>query len=407
MQLPGTAAAAAPDPRRFHWLLGPRRPRMNYAKGDFGDYLAMCALCALAVAVAYGPTAWPAWLGYALSGFLAVSFALRHGVAARVPLLLRRPHEFAYLLAHKLANLPALAVVALALLLAENALIELTPGWPHHTALMRTIGLVLFWLHAGGILAYRTVSLVDHWRKHALVSEVLLQSPWKNVGFVRRNIRYEIVHAYVTGVLAHLVLLAPWYFVLTRLQYSVLLVPLTCAASVLIHMRFLRRLNAWFYRDHWLGHNAEADFVYLHGTHHDAIPAGMIAVGGAGILEGLLRHAVGYPTPFYNPLTAFIAYTLEIKSDIDAHQFIPGIYPRMSMDFRRVGQHSIHHFGHLEPFGFGMKLDLPGLPERFVRGFDHLPEEFRNSARLDEQLNGFEWNNARYEWFLELCRKYE
>jgi hypothetical protein len=72
-----------------------------------------------------------------------------------------------------------------------------------------------------------------------------------------------------------------------------------------------------------------------------------------------------------------------------------------------VGQHAVHHYGHLEPYGFGIKLDQPGLPDDFVAQFDIFPDELSNSARLDEQLNGFEWNNARYQWFLDICRKHE
>ncbi|QYF93478.1 hypothetical protein KY495_22905 [Massilia sp. PAMC28688] len=399
-------AANQPDKARYHRLFGERKARINYAKSDFLDYLLMCLICAGAIAVAYGPLSVLGLAGFALCGFMAVSFAIRHGVAFKVPLLLRRPQDVLFMLAHKVENLPWVYWAALATALLEYWVIMLTPSWPHHTGFMQSMGFALFYLHLGIIVVYRTVSLVDHLRKHALVSKVLLASPWKNAGLVRTNIRYEIVHAYITGLLTHLVLLAPWFFVLSHWQFSVLLAPLACVINLAVHLKFIRLINAWFYRDHWLGHNSELEFVYLHGPHHDAIPAGLIAVAGNGFLEGLMRNIVGYPTPFYNPLVACFAYTVEVKRDIDFHQFIPGIFPTLPLEFRRVGQHSTHHFGHLEPYGFAIKIDQPGLSPEFLSVFQSFPEEFSNSAALDEELTGFKWDNPRHRWFVEICEEH-
>ena len=401
------AAAKQADKQRYHRLFGARKARINYAKTDFLDYLLMCLICAAAIVAAYGAASPLGMAGLAMCAFMAVSFAVRHGVALKVPLLLRRPQDVVFMLAHKVENLPWVYWVALAVGLLEYLAIQATPQWPHHVAFMRAAGIALFYLHLAGIVLYRTVSLADHLRKHALVSKVLLASPWKNAGLVRTQIRYEIVHAYVTGLLTHLILVAPWFFVMTHWQFSVLFAPLVCVLNVAVHMKFIRLINGWFYRDHWLGHNSEFEFVYLHGSHHDAIPAGLIAVAGNGFLEGLMRNIVGYPTPFYNPLLAFFAYTVEVKRDIDFHQFIPGIFPTLPLEFRRVGQHSTHHFGHLEPYGFAIKIDQPGLSPSFVSVFKSFPEEFSNSAALDEALTGFEWDNPRHRWFVKICEEHE
>lgn len=396
-----------PQQRRYHQLYGVRKARINYAKTDFLDYVLMLLMVAATLVAIYGWGSWLAGAGLLLCVFMLGSFVRRHGVAFKRPLLLRRPQELLYSLVHKVQNLPHVYWLALGLALAETALVRWTPDWPHHTELMRKIGFGLFYLHLAGITLYRTASLVDHLRRHALLSEVLAQSPWKNAGRVRENIRYEIVHAYATGLLTHLVLLAPWYLALSWLQFSVLLLPLACIANFLLHRRFLKLINGWFYRDHWLGHNSEFDFVYLHGSHHDAIPVGLIGVAGNGFLEGLLRNFIGYPTPFYHPLMAVLAYSVEVKRDIDFHQFVPGIFPTLPLEMRRVGQHSTHHFGHLEPYGFAIKLDQPGLSPELVGVFRHFPEEFSNSARLEEELTGFTWDNPRHRWFVEICEKYE
>lgn len=398
---------AVADKRRFHRLLGKRKSRINYSKSDFLDYALMIAACAAVLIGTYGLRSWLGAAGCLLCVFMLASFVVRHGVAFRVPVVLRRPLDVLFMLVHKVDNTSWVYWAALGFVVLENVGIELTPGLPHHAALMRRIGLWLFGLHLAIIFAYRTRSLVDHWRKRDIVSKVLLESPWKNAGLVRESIRYEIVHAYSTGLLTHLILVAPWYLAITYLKFSVLFMPVTCAVNLWLHLKFLKAVNAWFYRDHWLGHNSELEFVYLHGSHHDAIPVGLIAVAGNGFLEGLLRNLLGYPTPFYNPVMAFVAYTLEILRDIDFHQFVPGIFPKMRLEFRQVGQHSTHHFGHLEPYGFGVKLDQPGLSADFVRLFARFPEEFNNSIRLDEELTGFDWNNPRFQWFLGVCKEHE
>ena len=41
---------------------------------------------------------------------------------------------------------------------------------------------------------------------------------------------------------------------------------------------------------------SEVEFVYLHGTHHDAIPCALIGVGENGHLEGVFRQIIGFPS---------------------------------------------------------------------------------------------------------------
>lgn len=392
---------------RFHKLLGPHKARINYAKSDFADYVLMIVCCAALIGATFGAGSFLTPVGIGLCVFMVVSFAIRHGVAWKMPLLLRRPQELLFVIAHKVENLPLVYWLALLLALVENVAISWTPQLPHHVELMRQIGFGLFYLHLAALFAYRTYSLLDHWRKHAIVSKVLLDSPLKNVGLVRKNIRYEIVHAYITGLLTHLILVIPWYLAITHLQFSVVFAPIVCAANVVLQLRFLRKINAWFYRDHWLGHNKEFEFIYLHGSHHDAIPVGLIAVAGNGFLEGFFRNILGYPTPFFNPIIGFLFYTDLVKRDIDLHQFIPKIFPELQLQIRRVNQHSTHHFGHLAPYGFAVKIDQPGVSDRMIKAFSRFPDEIINSAKLDEELSGFEWDNARHEWFIKMCEEYE
>lgn len=405
----------------YHKLYGTKKPRVFYGKGDFLDYSLMLLLTALFVGFAYGPFGMPmshppiaasvgngmAIVGVALCTFTLVSFVMRHGVAFTLPVLLRRPQDVVYMLAYKLQNLRPMYFVALGVLLLENYVILATPGLPHHVELMRKIGLALFYIHFLYITVFRTAILVDHLAKKELVREVLMQTAWKRVINEKTNITLEIVHAYCTGLLTHIVLIAPWYLVIAYSRFSVILLPVVCAINVMVHSRWSRAVGDWFYRDHWLGHNSELEFLYLHGTHHDAIPCGMIAAAGNGFLEGVFRNAIAFPNPFYNPVVAAVAFTSEIKTAIHLHQYIPGVFPYMTKRVLEVIQHATHHYGRLEPYGFVMKLDQPQIPEAYKKQYARLPDEWKSSFKMEEELTGFQWDNPTYQNTLRLWDKYE
>lgn len=393
------------DPAVFHKMFGEREPRIAYYKRDFLDYTVMVLLTALVAAVSYGGHVLSI-ISVALCAWAIVTFALRHGVELRIPLLLRRPQDVLYMFGYKLQNMTPLYGIALGVLLLENIAIRMTPGLPHHVALMRTIAFYLFYMHLIGITLFRTAILVDHIAKKALVREILMQTPWRRIVNERTNMTLEVVHAYCTGVLTHIILLSPWYLVIKYADFSVVFLVPACAINIFIHAKWMRAINAWFYRDHWLGHNSELEFIYLHGTHHDAIPSGLLAVSENGFLEGVLRLTIGAPVTFYSPLIAFLVFTVEIVGDINGHQYIPGVFPRLPRELLRVAQHATHHYGPLEPYSFGIKVDQPESGDAYKDLFRGLPDELRNSAKLDEELTGFVWDNPTYRHTQGLYDKY-
>ncbi len=391
---------------RLHSIYGERTPRVVYFKRDFVDYALMLLVSAALIAIAYGQDHPLALAGFGLCAAMLGTFVIRHGVALALPLLLRRPQDALYMFVYKLQNLKAPYFVALGLLVLENVLIARTPDLPHHTEAMRNVALGLFYFHLLSLSVYRTVILAAHIQKRALLKEVLSQTPWKAQVGGGRSVMLEILHAYGTGLLTHIILLAPWYVVITRLRFSALFLLVSCGINLAIHVKWMKSLNAWFYRDHWLGHNSEFEFLWLHGTHHDAIPSGLIAVAGNGLLEGLARHTIGYPVPFYNPLATFVVYMFEVLLDINSHQFIPGIFPRQPKGVVIANQHSSHHYGKLEPYGFGINSDHPDVPAGLRRSYARFPDELSNSIRLDQELTGFRWDNAAYRRTLALYEKY-
>lgn len=394
------------DPAVFHKLYGPKKPRVIYYKRDFLDYTLMIALSALVLGLSYGPLHPAAIAGYVLCAFTLAMFVTRHGVELAIPLIVRRPQDVLYMFAYKMLNPRPMYFVALGVLLLENVLIAYTPQLPHRVDLMRKIGMILLFVHFFAITVYRTVILVHHLRKRELVREILGQTAWKRVVNEKTNVTVEIFHAYATGLLTHLVLLAPWFLVLRYAKFSVLFLPVVFALNVFVHVKWLLKYNHWFYRDHWLGHNSEIEFLYLHGTHHDAIPSALIAVAENGFLEGFLRYLTAFPVAFYNPIVAFLITTIDVKKDVEMHQYIPGIYPKIAMGMMESLQHSTHHYGSIEPYGVGVKIDRPGVSEAFKKAFARIPEGLKNSGKLDEELNGFKWDNPTHRLILTLFRKY-
>lgn len=398
--------ASAPNPEKYHKLFGKSVSRLVYRSDDFIDYTLMNAIVVAVAALVFGATHPLTYAVVALCAWMVVAFVLRHGMSLRVPTLLRRPQDALYLFVYKALNMRLAWFVAALALAIENLAIWLTPDWPHHTELMRKIGYGLFYAHLGLLTVYRTVILVAHLRARDHVRDFLMETSWKAALSRQPSIVLEVLHAYFTGLLTHITLLLPWYFAISHFQYSVLFLPLTIPLAIVVHSRFLKVVNQWFYRDHWLAHHSEVEFLYLHGPHHDAIPSGLIGVSGNGYLEGVLRHTMGGPGLFYNPAVLFLIHTVDVKVDIDGHQFIPGVYPNVPLSIQLINQHSSHHFGKLAPYGLGLKLDQPGVPEDLQKRARMLTEEQRESAHLDEQLNGFQWDSPRYRQYLALYEKY-
>ena len=390
----------------YHRLYGAKRQRITYQPKDALDYALMILITGAVVWFGFGAGNVLATIGLALCAFMLVSFSIRHGVELKMPAILSRPQDVLYSLIYKIQNIKAPYLWAIGLLLLENYFIALTPQWPHHVEWMRTAALYLFYGHIVVITLYRTAILISHLIKKELVREILMQSIWKKSLERQPSIAWEIVHAYCTGLLTHLVLLVPWYLVITYANFSLILLPITLLAGAAIQIAFSKVINEWFYRDHWVGHNSEFDFVYLHGSHHDAIPSGLIGVAGNGYLEGLLRGSIAFPTPFLNPLIAALYYTIEVKSDIDLHQYIPGVFPKLSREIFQIAQHSVHHFGRVEPYGFAVNLDQPHLSEQVRKQFKMFPEGLKQSIALDQRLNDYQWDNARYRWFMALVDRY-
>lgn len=393
--------------KELHQMYGQAKRRIVFKKSDFVDYLLMLLLCAAALYFGFSTAPYLMLSGLVLCLAMAIMFPLRHGASINVPVILKAPKDVFFMFVYKLRNIKPMFLVAIAVLALDNLFIWLTPGWPHHSAWLRQAALFLFYAHFILVSLYRTIILIAHLRLRERVREVLMQTAWKGALEQQPNVVLQIFHAYFTGLLTHLVLLIPWFLLITHVQYSVLSLLVVSIINVVGHAFHLQTYSKWFYRDHWLAHNSEFEFIYLHGTHHDAIPCGLIGVSGNGFLEGLMRGISGNPMPMYSPLIAFLLHTVEVIQDMRMHQYIPGVYPLLPRGFHEMAQHSTHHFGRLEPYSIGLRMRKRPDPSRKRNWLGFPPIEILNSIELDEELNGFEWDNPRYQRFMELYDKYQ
>jgi len=390
---------------KLHKIYGKKTRRINYQAGDFIDYAIQISLCGFIVYSTYGAYHWILYPGSFICAFLVITFPLRNGIAIKMPVLLKRPTEIIYSFLHKIEGVSFIYVIAVSILFLENYLIYLTPDLPHQTELMKKIAIWTFWIHYASLSAYRTIIFIHHLVKKEHVRMVLMESVWKNLLLRQKSITLHLWHAYFTGELNHLILIAPCFLIITHLKFSILFFPVVLVLNGLTYWKFLEKMNELFYREHWLGHNLELDFLYYHGPHHDAIPSSLIGTS-TGFLEGFLRNVISFPNPFFQPVLAIIIYSIEMKYDMDAHQFIPGVFPEQRRALLEVTQHSRHHYGKVEPFGLAINYESSNPSEYLRKRFRLMPEKFKKSALLDEQLNGFKWANKEQKWFLSLADKY-
>lgn len=411
-----------PDPKKFHKLYGTKKVKMVYDKKDYVDYIIMNILTAAVMYACFasdfvasrvdtvlpGAGMMMALLSVGYCAQMILLFPKRHGgVKLQAPIMIKRPMEVVHSVIYHLTNVKPMWYVAVGLLLLENYVISITPTWPHKVELMHEIAVYGFFLHFILLMLYRTFILIGHLQKTAHIREVLMQSNWRGQITRQPNMALEVWHAYCTGMMTHIALLAPWYVVIALSNFSLVLMPVVVILNIVVQFRFLKDMNNWYYREHWLGHNSEFEFVYLHGPHHDAIPSGLVGVAGTGFLEGFVRNAIGFPAPFFNPILSFLFHTQLVYEDINLHQYIPGMFPKVDRGFENVSQHSSHHYGKMEPLGVGLKLDQPSCPERVEKAYKMLPYEFNNSAMLDEQLTDFKWDNPQHRWYLSMIDKYQ
>lgn len=209
------------------------------------------------------------------------------------------------------------------------------------------------------VTLFRVVVAIAHLLQASLVREVLEGSPQKRMIAVL-SIRHHIVHAFVSGIVAHLSLVAPCVLFYMWTEPSILREALlvagflvwTAIAMPLRKRKILPRsgfvYNRMFYENHKVAHQSRFFFTVFHGQHHDAIPSAVIS--GTGFLENSDR-AITWLDPLGSIIVVQVEWAWSVAFDMVVHQYIPGVFPFVKPTFLGSAHHVAHHFGSALPLG--------------------------------------------------------
>lgn len=362
---------------------------MVYNAADAVDYSTMLGLTGAVASLCFGATHTLATLAWLSVGWLLIAFPLRHGCTLRWPLLLTDGCVLPRMLAYKLDNARPQLLVSAAVMCMEQAAISATPTWQHrldeHREFLKTLFFAAFW----GVTVIRVGLLGAHVWHRQRVFDFLAGSPWRKVLRKGTGVHWQLLHlshAFVTGVLCHILAVAPLYVLITSMQHSVVLLPLRVAADCAVFAWFhVYDWNDWLYRDHWVSHHDAADFLFLHGPHHDALPVSLMAAHDVGMLEGFLRFSVGHPEGFMSPMVTAPLRGVQVLADMVFHQYVPGVAPYSQVIVYYGHHHAEHHFLRLHPLGSGFDRSPDGVPA--------------NTTEIDVRLAGYNPENKVWEWF--------
>ncbi len=373
---------------------------MAYVADDFILYVFSLVIFGAVATVAIQPT-WLLMTVFSALAYMVVFFIFKHGVKLdwrSIPLIIKESIYYPVFFYKELA--PYLLVlsplyVSFALALSAEAFFAPKLGdafWMHPFPY-----LTLFYVNFGVVTLFRTFILFGHLRRHAFVQEFLENTTWKQA-IKGIDIRFSIIHSYITGLLTHLGLILPalafWRFTSpTYFREAALIVFYLLLQSTYSYMKGLTEngtpvqvdsFTKWFAVDHEFQHNSRFYFTVFHGHHHDAIPSSLLAAQSAGFNEGINRSLA--KLWFLNSIIIFLLgkQLSAMLTDIFLHQYIPGLFPYSRFVIEKRTHHAMHHYGSLRPYAFGIE---PYLRSDIKKGYD--------------------LNNPLAQWFAETVGRYE
>ena len=377
-----------------------RRSFMRYRAEDFPLYIFSLLLTGLLIVPAL-PYEWERLTLIATLVYFAGTFMVRHGAktgSSAFRAILEGLTSYPKMVVYnwwvaRSALLPIVAVFLFAITLEHFLRPALTgtrwllspfPWW------------WAVWVPFLAITAIRAAVLVTHLHRASLVQQFLERSPIRK-SYVGISIYQHIFHAFATGMVAHLSLVAPavLFYSLTEPSYlrealliggyaiwSVIGVQLRKRDLIEEEINLAFRL---FYENHVIAHHSRFFFTVFHGHHHDTIPSAMIgSAGGTGFLENLDRTLM-WLDPLNSVLLMQYNWAQSIVIDMATHQYIPGVFPFTRTTTVGTAHHVTHHFGSLLPLGM--------IFRRYVE-----PQDF---------VNGYKANNTVTRWFLDEVERLE
>ena len=344
----------------------PRRSfMMQYRPEDFPLYLLGLVLAGVLITPALPHLAAQAALIAGLA-YLAVFFLVRHGAKFERSSLQAAIDGFAkypgMLLRNWWTARSAIIPIAVIFALAVGVESYLRPGLAGTKWLEPFPWQWVVWSFFLLITLFRLVILVAHFLRANVVHEVLERSTQKNLIKVF-SIYNHIVHAFVTGMVAHLSVVAPCVLFFmwtdpTNLREALLLTGFAIWTAIARPLRKRGILekpgilsHRLVYENHKIAHQSRFFFSVFHGHHHDAIPSALIgSAGGTGFFENVDR-ALTWLEPMTSIIAKQLGWTWGIAFDMVVHQYIPGVFPFAKVTIIGRAHHVTHHFGSALPLG--------------------------------------------------------
>jgi hypothetical protein len=246
------------------------------------------------------------------------------------------------------------------------------------------------------ITLFRVSILVAHLLRASVVRDVMERSPQRK-SIPVFSIQNYIVQAFVTGMVAHLALMAPCILFFTWTSPTILrellllagVILWTAIARPLYKRRILLRPglihNRLLYQNHVIAHQSRFYFTVFHGHHHDTLPSALIgSATGTGFLENADR-GLTWLDPLYSIVLMQVKWTHMMVFDMVVHQYIPGVFPFARATVTGTSHHVTHHFGSALPLG----IIFSGYVD---------PHDMENGYRPDNTIT---------RWFLSEVEKRE
>lgn len=246
------------------------------------------------------------------------------------------------------------------------------------------------------VTLFRVTILVAHLLRGRVIREVLERSPQRK-SIAVLPIHQHVIQAFITGMLAHLSLVAPCvlFFMWTNpplIRETLLFSGFLIWTAIARPLRKRKILvgpgvinNRLVYQNHVIAHHSRFFFTVFHGHHHDAIPSALIgSAAGTGFLENTDR-GITWLDPLNSIIVVQLNWMYVIAFDMVVHQYLPGVFPFAKTTVVGISHHVTHHFGSAMPLGI----------------------IFSGYIEPGDMSNGYKPDNPVTRWFLSEVERLE
>jgi hypothetical protein len=361
-------------------VFGKKVTKLRFSAEDFSNYCLMIGLSVSLVLVSFqGFRVFQISTSLMLCALIPL-FAVRNGARIGWPSLLN-PQSLVEVVCHLYRIVHWRLLVYVAIFVCERLVREVDSGRftdVFSFGMCLTIQLQLY------VLAlFRCAALAFHIREAKKVEQVMRSSSWRHFLNLNCSINIHIVHAALTGWCSQMMTVAPFFLLASWKRPIWSFVVLFCMENFL-SISFIDDTKM-FYAVHYREHHSSGLFTLFHGSHHDAIPSGLLSGGTEvgfveGFCQGLLHcHPLKCPTSLWD-------VGINFYKNILYHHYIPGVFPYSQLIVAEEVHHVVHHYMHLVPY-----VGFPG----------------KVGHQIDIDIDNYNPENPTWTWFCDLQKSEE